>query len=235
MKGDHSKIHGREDAVEYYTPAYIIEPVRRVLGSIDYDPASSELANSIVKATRYSSDPGYIDYAPDWGDGIPHRHFAGGGLTEVWRGKIWLNHPFGRDEKKCNPFCSKKICQSRGYHIASYKDGSYSWIYNLVNLFRVGETKRRVSDDRIIAAATITFTNTDAAWFHLLMKYPQVFLYRRVTFMVERDGELVKSGGSSKGAAITFLGVPLDRIYDNFKELGELKIPYGYYDRYKNE
>lgn len=41
-----------EDA-EWYTPAYIIETAREVLGSINLDPASSDLANETVQATQY--------------------------------------------------------------------------------------------------------------------------------------------------------------------------------------
>lgn len=91
MKGDHSKIHGREDAVEYYTPAYIIEPVRRVLGSIDYDPASSELANTIVKARQYSGEPESVTlHKPiprEIGaiDAVPYRYVSRGGLSSLWR------------------------------------------------------------------------------------------------------------------------------------------------------
>ncbi len=38
---------------EWYTPSYIIEAARQVLGSIDLDPASCALANQTVKAAKY--------------------------------------------------------------------------------------------------------------------------------------------------------------------------------------
>jgi len=38
---------------EYYTPSYIIEAVRIVLGSIDLDPSSTITANTIVQAGRF--------------------------------------------------------------------------------------------------------------------------------------------------------------------------------------
>lgn len=62
---------------EYYTPQEIIEAARTVMGGIDLDPASSEAANARVKASFYFT-------ATD------------DGLLQDWRGRIWLNHPFGR-------------------------------------------------------------------------------------------------------------------------------------------
>ena len=62
---------------EWYTPAYIIEAARKVLGTIDLDPASCEQANQVVRATRFYS-------AKD------------NGLAQEWRGNVWLNPPYGR-------------------------------------------------------------------------------------------------------------------------------------------
>lgn len=38
---------------EWYTPPHIVEACRTVLGTIDFDPFSSDAANVIVKATHY--------------------------------------------------------------------------------------------------------------------------------------------------------------------------------------
>ena len=38
---------------EWYTPIDYINDAREVMGSIDVDPASSDIANEIVKATQY--------------------------------------------------------------------------------------------------------------------------------------------------------------------------------------
>lgn len=230
MKGDHGRIHGRADAVEYYTPEYIMTPVRSVLGGIDYDPASNELANTLVQATRYSSDPGYIDLVEPCSNNdnsgrviLPYRYFYAGGMGELWNGRVWLNHPFGRDEKACKPLheCRKTVCHQRGYHLAKDKPGSYRWIQGLVQSYELG---KKITGG-MIAAATITFSNTDTDWFGLLLPYPQVYLYSRVNFMTRGDGgELVRSPGSTKGATITFFGCDIEVIYENFRELGELKL-----------
>ncbi len=45
-----SNVKHSSDTNEWYTPAYIIEMVREVMGSIDLDPASCPLAQETVKA-----------------------------------------------------------------------------------------------------------------------------------------------------------------------------------------
>jgi len=65
-----------EKSNEWYTPAKYIEAARTVMGSIDLDPASCELANRTVKAARYYSK-------------------EENGLAQAWYGNVWLNPPFG--------------------------------------------------------------------------------------------------------------------------------------------
>jgi ParB family chromosome partitioning protein len=62
---------------EWYTPAKFIESARVVMGSIDLDPASSEIANRTVKAETY--------YTKD-----------DDGLTKPWFGNVWLNPPYAQ-------------------------------------------------------------------------------------------------------------------------------------------
>jgi hypothetical protein len=60
---------------EGYTPCEYIEMARRVMGSIDLDPASSDFAQEIINATKY--------YTID-----------DDGLSMKWEGNIWLNPPY---------------------------------------------------------------------------------------------------------------------------------------------
>jgi hypothetical protein len=62
-------------SVEHYTPARFIEAARKVLEQIDLDPASCEEANKTVRATKFH------DAESD-------------GLTQEWRGRVWLNPPY---------------------------------------------------------------------------------------------------------------------------------------------
>jgi len=62
---------------EYYSPKEIVNAARRVMGSIDLDPASSAIANQIVRAKHYYT-------------------IEDDGLTQTWYGNVWMNHPFSR-------------------------------------------------------------------------------------------------------------------------------------------
>jgi len=62
---------------EWYTQAYIIEAVKEVLGEIDVDPASSDIANKTVGAKIYYTE-------------------EDNGLEQDWSGKVFMNPPYSR-------------------------------------------------------------------------------------------------------------------------------------------
>lgn len=62
---------------EWYTPSIYTDAARRVMGSIDLDPASCEKANKLVKATKiFTKDDD--------------------GFNRKWWGNVWMNPPYGR-------------------------------------------------------------------------------------------------------------------------------------------
>lgn len=69
---------------EWYTPGWIIKRARAVMGSIDLDPASNEIANHIVKADRYITQ---------WEDALNPNTVWGTTDNPV---TVFLNPPYAR-------------------------------------------------------------------------------------------------------------------------------------------
>ena len=157
---------------EYYTPAYIIERVRSVLGEIDLDPASSVIANRTVKAKRFFSE-------------------EDNGLSKEWTGKVWMNHPFNKAENK-------------------------TWITKLCYHYAVKD---------ITEGCCITYASTSEAWFQPLLYFPQCFISKRVNYVLP-SGDVKK--GATKGSVVTYLGKNLLGFYEQFNDLGTVKVSLGY-------
>ncbi len=85
---------------EWYTPARYIEAARLVMGGIDLDPASSDVANQTVKAARYYTK-------------------EDNGLAQVWYGRIWLNPPYGRtgNESNIGTFTRRLVAEYRAGNV----------------------------------------------------------------------------------------------------------------------
>lgn len=97
---------------EWYTPAKYIEAARAVMGSIDLDPASCEMANRTVKATRYYTK-------------------EENGLSKEWYGNVWLNPPYGRtnSESGGNQGYTPLFCRKL---LSEYQEGNVNQAIFLV-------------------------------------------------------------------------------------------------------
>jgi ParB family chromosome partitioning protein len=83
---------------EWYTPAMFIDLARKVLGAIDLDPATSVQANKQVKAKRiFTSETD--------------------GLSEDWKGNIWLNPPYA--QPAIQHFADKMVAEVDAGHVTA--------------------------------------------------------------------------------------------------------------------
>jgi phage N-6-adenine-methyltransferase len=84
---------------EWYTPRDYIEAAREVLGHIDLDPATSDIAQAIVQAEEYFTA-------------------ETDGLDKPWKGRVWLNPPYSVDlvgrfvAKLCEHHAAKDVPQA---------------------------------------------------------------------------------------------------------------------------
>jgi len=89
---------------EWYTPPDIVEAARQVLGEIDLDPATSLVANDVIKAAQIFT-------------------LQDSGLKAPWHGRVWMNPPYG-------PPLITQFCEKLARHI---RDGDISAAVVLVN------------------------------------------------------------------------------------------------------
>lgn len=70
----------QSDQNDWRTPRKYLDAARAVMGQIDLDPASSAEANKTVKAVKFYTE-------------------RDNGLEKPWKGKVWLNPPYGGDAR----------------------------------------------------------------------------------------------------------------------------------------
>jgi len=103
---------------EWYTPSEYIEKARKVMGSIDVDPASSDIAQKVVQAKKYYT-------------------LITNGLDKNWNGNIFMNPPYSTAEVVA--FINKFIEE---YTLGHVKQGiiltnnstDTDWFHNLMKI-----------------------------------------------------------------------------------------------------
>lgn len=174
---DDIEIPAQGKSNEWYTPARYVEAARKVMGGIDLDPASCGIANRTVKATRYYS-------------------IENDGLKQEWRGRIWLNPPFGRKDAAANGFGGGKTIMG-------------IFINKLINEYNQGNVSQAI----LLATA-----KTDASWFPKLWDYPLCVADHRVIFT--RPGD--EPQGHFYGTIFVYLGPNEQAFIEHFSEFGRI-------------
>jgi len=179
---------------EWYTPPWLVERCRSILGHIALDPASCEEANQIVQADKYfarrTRTPGY------W-------------LTAAWRGPVFLNPPGtcgepvedvrvtteGEELVSVYPLCRAKVCRCNLPRKAWGK---------LMEEFKLGRAHK---------AAFIGFSVNLLMTTPSIVLSPTVLLRRRVKYLTP-GGKAGKS--PSHHSFVTFLGVCAHTVREHF-------------------
>ena len=145
--------------VEYGTPRDIVERARNTMGRIDLDPASSEFFNKTVEAFTY------FDKAHS---GLDASH---------WWGKVWMNHPFSRENNPLwiNKLVSEYECGNvKQACCITYASTSEKWFRPLLKhpqCFLYGRTKFIGLDGKPAGSATkscvVTYFGPNPNFFQL--------------------------------------------------------------------
>jgi hypothetical protein len=136
---------------EWYTPAPYVEAARELMGGIDLDPASCEQANATVQAAKF--------YAR-----------ADDGLAQEWRGRVWINPPYGKLDGKFGPSNQKLWTESV-----------------------IGRYERKEIDQAVVLVGA----RTGEQWFQPLWYYPICFTDHRVKFDSPGDSNDQPGQGSA--------------------------------------
>ncbi len=145
-------INQTSGSFEWYTPPEIIKAARATMGGIDLDPASSCEANRAVQAGRFfglQKNAEFID-----------------GLDCEWRGRIWLNHPFGRgsngkwiekllreikEGRVAQACCITYACTSEAWFRPLFSGSIQCWLSPRTNyLLPDGTVKRGVTKGSVV-------------------------------------------------------------------------------------
>ena len=115
---------------EWYTPAWVIELVRQVLGGIDLDPASCAVAQQTVQAARFYTQ-------------------AEDGYSRPWSGRVWLNPPFTEAERWARRLAAAYTDGdvSAGILLINSAPG-YNWYEALVDAWPAVQLRKRLAFTR---------------------------------------------------------------------------------------
>jgi hypothetical protein len=222
---------------EHYTPPEIVEPARSVLGTIDLDPASCEIAAKIIKP-RLSFSKEDNGFLRSWGLGPPVPGVPGSGSATVF-----LNPPGGvcdfegvtlvkREDQKgwFRPDGMKAVGQS----------SQRAWWFKLVKEWAVGNVSQAIficfSVELLQSSQLGAEANGAMTELPIPLDFPICYPRRRVDYFKQMpDGSLARGGAPPHSSAIIYLPpryaavapTAINRFRDAFKDLGRVVVPYS--------
>lgn len=175
---------------EWYTPKVYVDAAREVMGSIETDPASCDLANQVfVGAEKYFT-------------------IETNGLIQRWEGNVWLNPPYGWMEDCEDDVRTSGFLPLEKRYLEKRISSQMLWSHLLIAQYKAGVTKQAVL---LVTAAT------SESWFRPLWDYPICFTDHRIHF-VDENLQVVKQ--NTKGSALVYLGENRQKFADVFRRFG---------------
>lgn len=138
--------------VEWYTPPEIIEAARKAMGGIDLDPASCVEANKRVMATTIFTK-------------------EESGLAKQWFGRVWMNHPFGRENKRwidnlCYEYRIGRVTQACCITFASTSERWFRPLLDFPQCYLHGRTRYIGGGDSPPKGSVVTYLGHNVEGFY---------------------------------------------------------------------
>jgi len=193
------------ESTEHMTPADYVEAAREVLGVIELDPASSELANGTVRARRYFTK-------------------ADDGFAQRWGGRVFLNPPGGLcDEegrevlpkKEERPSCAESgACGlPAGHRHTGVTSSAKAWWKRLALSYQAGDV-----DSAIFVGFSIEILQTTQSLDCLTPLHCPFCVPRdRMRFLSVRSGVVRVGAAPTHASIIVFLpprGVRANKLFE---------------------
>ncbi len=196
--------HHSSESNEHYSPEDYIEAGRVLMGSIDCDPATSELANTVVRAT--------VIYTKETN-----------GFNREWHGNTWLNPPGGicdedgriitRARKATKTQPARLSCSETGecglppgHKHKNVTSTLKAWWFKLVAEYMSGRVRSAIFVGfNLELQQTVQLPCFNSEGMPILQDFPSCVPRTRMKFSTPEDGKLKKGKQPTHGNIIVYL------------------------------
>lgn len=198
------KRHSTKSA-EHYTPPYLVEAARELMGTIDLDPASSSLAQTVVKSISFLTK-------------------ADNGLTSPWYGNILINAPGSCKVDGVLTDCYKPP-RKDGTQKKNCTCGLVSRFWRkLLSEFEADRTKQAIWIGFSCGQLELLQTDHDDG----PLSWPTCFPRKRVKYYSEAGTllpTLVEGSSPPQNSYISYLGPRVHEFKTLFEPFGRCVVP----------